>query len=100
MSDTKGVQGASRSVDAAVVTAHHADDQAETVLLQLLRGAGPRGLAAMPAYREGRPALLRPLLSLSRQMLLDHAGARGLAWIEDESNVDRKYKRNLLRHEV
>ncbi|MDQ2963570.1 MAG: tRNA lysidine(34) synthetase TilS [Pseudomonadota bacterium] len=83
-----------------VALAHHADDQAETVLLQLLRGAGPRGVSAMPGYREGRPSLWRPLLSLSRQELRDYASSRSLAWIEDESNVDTKHKRNLLRHAV
>ena len=54
----------------------------------------------MPGYREGRPSLWRPLLSLSRQRLHDYATSRGLAWIEDESNVDQKHKRNLLRHAV
>jgi tRNA(Ile)-lysidine synthase len=89
------------AADADVVAlAHHADDQAETVLLQLLRGAGPRGVSAMPGYREGRPSLWRPLLALSRQELHDYATSRGLAWIEDESNVDTKHKRNLLRHAV
>jgi tRNA(Ile)-lysidine synthase len=89
------------TADADVVAlAHHADDQAETVLLQLLRGAGPRGVSAMPGYCEGRPSLLRPLLSLSRQKLHDYASSRGLAWIEDESNFDKKHKRNLLRHAV
>ena len=87
--------------DADVVAlAHHADDQAETVLLQLLRGAGPRGMSAMAGFREGRPSLWRPLLSLSRQKVHDYARSRGLAWIEDESNVDQKHKRNLLRHAV
>jgi tRNA(Ile)-lysidine synthase len=83
----------------AVALAHHADDQAETVLLQLLRGSGPRGLAAMPAFRRGAPALLRPLLSLPRQTLADYAEAR-LDWIEDESNSDLRYRRNFLRHEI
>jgi tRNA(Ile)-lysidine synthase len=86
-----------------VVLAHHADDQAETVLLQLLRGAGPAGLAAMPHHRArdgARPALLRPLLELPRATLAAYANARGLAWIDDESNADRRHKRNLLRHDV
>lgn len=83
-----------------VVLAHHADDQAETLLLQLLRGAGSHGLSAMPAYRPGRPALLRPLLGLGRAHLAAYATARGLAWIDDESNSDRSHARNFLRHEV
>jgi tRNA(Ile)-lysidine synthase len=83
-----------------VALAHHADDQAETLLLQLLRGAGVLGLAAMPAYRPGRPALLRPLLGLPRAALAAYATARGLAWIDDESNADRRHARNFLRHEV
>ena len=83
-----------------VVLAHHADDQAETLLLQLLRGAGPQGLAAMPRRRAGRPALLRPLLELTRTTLAAYAIARGLAWVDDESNADRKHARNFLRHEI
>jgi tRNA(Ile)-lysidine synthase len=86
-----------------VALAHHADDQAETVLLQLLRGAGPAGLAAMPRPRAGDvggPALLRPLLDLPRATLAACASARGLAWIDDESNANRRHKRNLLRLDV
>jgi tRNA(Ile)-lysidine synthase len=89
------------AADADVVAlAHHADDQAETLLLQLLRGAGPRGISAMPAYREARPALLRPLLALPRRSLASYAKSRGLAWIEDESNTDPRHKRNALRNEI
>ena len=58
-----------------IALAHHADDQAETLLLQLLRGAGPHGLAAMPSWRDGRPALLRPLLALPRATLAACAAA-------------------------
>ena len=83
-----------------VALGHHADDQAETVLLQLLRGAGPRGLAAMPSLRPGRPALLRPLLGLTRAAIAARAQARQLQWITDESNDDTRYRRNLLRHAV
>ena len=83
-----------------IALAHHADDQAETVLLQLLRGAGPHGLAAMPAYRPGRPALLRPLLDVPRATLAAYAAARQLSWIEDESNEDRRYARNAIRHDI
>ena len=83
-----------------VALAHHADDQAETLLLQLLRGAGPHGAGAMPGYRAGRPALLRPLLDLPRAVIAAYANERGLTWIEDESNADRAHARNALRHEV
>ena len=85
-----------------VALAHHADDQAETLLLQLLRGAGVRGASAMPllARRAGSPILLRPLLHCSRQEILDYASAHDLKWIEDESNADDNYPRNFLRHRV
>lgn len=90
-----------RAADADVVAlAHHADDQAETLLLQLMRGAGPHGLAAMPAFAPGRPALLRPLLGLTRATLAAYAQARRLDWIDDESNAEPRYARNFLRHEV
>jgi tRNA(Ile)-lysidine synthase len=80
-----------------IVLAHHQDDQAETLLLQLLRGAGVRGLSAMPMLdRERR--LLRPLLDVSRTELGRYAERHGLEWIEDESNQDRRYDRNFLRH--
>ena len=77
--------------------AHHADDQAETVLHNLLRGAGVRGAAAMP---ESRGYVLRPLLGLGRDELFSYASTHRLAWIEDESNADRRYTRNFLRHEI
>jgi len=84
-----------------LVTAHHQDDQAETVLLQLLRGAGPRGLAAMAACTPFPPgALCRPLLGVSRDQLRAYATAQGLHWIEDQSNLDIGFARNYLRHEV
>jgi tRNA(Ile)-lysidine synthase len=84
----------------AIALAHHADDQAETLLLQLLRGAGPHGLAAMPEFKPGRPALIRPLLGFTRQTLLAYARARKLSWVEDESNADAHYARNFLRREI
>ncbi len=83
--------------------AQHADDQAETVLLQLLRGAGLAGLAAMaPEYLPaGASAVrVRPLLHLLRAQLEQYASARNLRWIDDESNADLRYARNALRHEV
>ena len=93
-----------------VALAHHADDQAETLLLQILRGAGVRGASAMPvlslsklsglAPRADSHGLLRPLLHCSRREILDYAAAHGLQWIEDESNADDSYPRNFLRHRI
>jgi tRNA(Ile)-lysidine synthase len=86
-----------------VVLGHHLDDQAETFLLQLLRGAGPKGLAAMPAWRPagaGTPAMLRPMLGIRRDEIEVHARSRGLAWVTDESNAEARYDRNFLRNEV
>ena len=81
-----------------LLTAQHADDQAETLLLQLLRGAGPAGLAAMPAQRAlGAGWLLRPLLSCTRDELAAYAAQHGLHWVEDGSNQDDRYDRNYLR---
>ncbi|SAL49142.1 tRNA(Ile)-lysidine synthetase [Caballeronia arvi] len=85
----------------ALLIAHHADDQAETVLLQLLRGAGVAGLAAMaPQRSDGAVPRLRPLLRLLRAQLEQYAHERDLAWIDDESNGDTRYSRNALRHDV
>lgn len=81
--------------------AQHRDDQAETLLFRLLRGAGLRGLAAMPEQRPlGQGSLVRPLLATSRQQLHDYAQANGLVWIEDPTNVDAAFDRNYLRAEV
>lgn len=80
-----------------IVLGHHADDQAETVLHNLLRGAGVRGAAAIP---EVRGSLLRPLLRVPRDMLVAYAREHQLAWIEDESNSDIHYTRNFLRWEI
>lgn len=85
-----------------VALAHHADDQGETVLLQMLRGAGPAGLSAMPEMRavEGWPRIFRPLLGMPRAALLAYAHASGLAWVDDDSNADTGHARNYLRHEI
>jgi tRNA(Ile)-lysidine synthase len=107
-----GLEGAARKaryeafsrVDADfVILAQHRDDQAETLLLRLLRGAGLRGLAAMPPVRSlagSRAKLLRPLLDVPRAEIEAYARLHGLEWIEDESNGDTVRKRNFLRHKV
>lgn len=80
---------------------HHQDDQAETVLLQLFRGAGIDGLAAMQDIGQiGPGVLLRPLLSCSRNELHNYADQHQLHWINDESNGDIKYSRNYLRQHI
>src|SRR6516225_2072025 len=85
----------------ALLTAHHQDDQLETVLLQLLRGAGVAGLAAMPAVaRFGRGMLVRPLLPLPRDALSGWLREQGLPWVEDESNAQLRADRNYLRGRV
>lgn len=108
----EGLEGAARAARYAiyaareepfVALAHHLDDQAETVLLQLLRGTGLRGLAAMPEVRAlagSRVRLFRPLLGVPRGVLHAYARAHGLHWVEDESNASLGHDRNFLRHEV
>jgi tRNA(Ile)-lysidine synthase len=102
-----------------VALAHNLDDQAETVLLQLLRGAGVKGVSAMPVLRgEGRgergeeknrftahrlpltPSILRPLLDIPRSEIEAYAVRRKLKWIEDDSNADVGFDRNFLRHRL
>ena len=85
-----------------VATAHTATDQAETVLMALVRGAGLRGLAGMPEHRalgEGID-LIRPLLQTSREQIEAEARARGWAWREDPSNATGRYRRNRVRQAV
>jgi tRNA(Ile)-lysidine synthase len=86
-----------------LLTAHQRDDQAETLLLQLLRGAGPKGLSAM-AEMQAPPGwqaiLLRPLLNVARADLLCTAREQRFEWVDDESNQDTRYRRNALRHQV
>jgi tRNA(Ile)-lysidine synthase len=84
-----------------VALAHHRDDQAETVLLKLLRGAGPEGLSAMRNLRRfGQGLAWRPLLSLPRATLRGYADHHGLGWIQDPSNADTLIDRNYLRIDV
>ena len=80
---------------------HHLDDQAETVLFNLLRGAGLEGASGMPVVGKlGGKTLLRPLLDVSRDAIRAYAGDHGLAWIEDESNADESLTRNFIRRRV
>ena len=107
-----GLEGAARVARYAVYAsrpepyialAHHLDDQAETVLMQLLRGTGLKGIAAMPELRQLRGTgvhIFRPLLGYSRAMLHAYAQDEGLRWIEDESNATTGPDRNFLRHDV
>jgi tRNA(Ile)-lysidine synthase len=108
-----------------IVLAQHRDDQVETLLLQLLRGAGVKGLAGMPLVRKAEvnrqkadeagvrrgsgasplthhasPAILRPFLDVTRAEILEYATKRHLEWVEDESNARVDFRRNFLRHEV
>jgi tRNA(Ile)-lysidine synthase len=84
-----------------VLTAQHQEDQAETLLLQLLRGSGLAGLAAMPEYADLGPGhIARPLLEHSRAELEQYARSTGIDWIEDPSNADTAYDRNFLRRQV
>lgn len=110
----RGVEGAARDARyaalsrlpvEAVALAHHLDDQAETVLLNLLRGAGVRGAGGMRAVTQWRGAhgpkkLLRPFLAVPKEELLAYAGAHGLRWVDDESNRDQSLARNFVRLHV
>jgi tRNA(Ile)-lysidine synthase len=107
-----GIEGAARAArhsafacalapGETLALAHHRGDQAETVLLRLLRAAGGDSLAAMHARRAfAQGAIWRPLLSLPRADLLEYARVQGLAWIEDPSNADPRFDRNFLRTRV
>ena len=84
-----------------LLTAHHANDQAETLLLNLMRGSGVDGLSAMPASRSLGSALLqRPLLGFQNSSLRDYLLEKNIEWIDDPSNLQLNYDRNFIRHEV
>ncbi len=86
---------------AMLLTAHHRDDQAETVLLQLLRGAGPAGLAGIGELNPRRDGWIgRPLLDVERRLLHEYADRHGLSWVDDPSNAVTEFDRNYLRVEV
>ncbi len=109
--DGQGIEGAARTAryqafqrhaGSRIVAAQHADDQAETVLHQMLRGTGIAGLAAMGEVRLVSPGqvLLRPLLSISRAEIEAYAALHEVGWIHDESNDDTAITRNFIRHEA
>ncbi len=84
-----------------LLSAHHEDDQAETLLLNLMRGSGVAGLAGIGIRRVfGKGWLLRPLLDVSLQSIRSYADAEKLDWIEDPSNIDTRFDRNFLRLEI
>jgi tRNA(Ile)-lysidine synthase len=106
-----GVEGAARAARYAafgqhggpfILAAQHADDQAETVLHQLLRGGGLAALAGMGDARQldHRQVLLRPFLAVPRAAIEAYAREQSLSWVEDDSNTDTRYARNHLRHAV
>jgi tRNA(Ile)-lysidine synthase len=81
-----------------IATAHHLDDQAETVLLRVIRGSGVDGLAGIPES-SGDGRVVRPLLRVGREEILSYAQQRGIRWREDSSNADSRYARNRLRRD-
>lgn len=84
-----------------LLSAHHEEDQAETLLLNLMRGSGLAGLAGIGAAQKfGQGRLLRPLLGVSGEAIQDYAKRHELRWIEDPSNVDTRFDRNFLRQEI
>lgn len=107
--DPRGIEASARTARHAVLNdvgtdwllfGHHLNDQAETLLFRLLRGAGVRGAAAMVPVEAGAPGRLRPLLTVSRADILAYAREHRLEWVEDESNLDQTYARNHLRQTV
>jgi tRNA(Ile)-lysidine synthase len=110
--DGRGLEAAARDAryrafdsdlmaEETLVLAHHRDDQAETILLRLLRGSGAAALAGMPSARAlGHARLWRPLLEIGRDALLAYAKVHALQWIDDPANLDPRHDRNALRHQV
>lgn len=86
---------------AVLLQGHHQNDQAETVLLRLMRGAGVAGIAGIPKTRVlGSATINRPFLNISKSTLLQLARSIGLTWVEDDSNESRDFDRNFIRHEI
>ncbi len=95
------VETAAKAGCAALATAHHADDQAETVLMRVLRGTSPRGLAGIPPVRdEGGIRIIRPLVGCSRAEILSYMDAHELAYRTDRTNADTRVPRNKVRREL
>lgn len=85
----------------ALILAHHANDQAETLLLNLLRGSGIDGLSAMQSARDfAKGSILRPYLHVPKETIVSFAKENKLRWVEDESNLSTEFSRNFLRHEI
>lgn len=80
----------------AIVTAHHSDDVLETVIINILRGTGRKGLSSLVSGG----GIVRPLLQFTKKDILDYAAKNNLAWREDETNLDEKYLRNYVRHNL
>jgi len=111
-SNKKGLEEAARTArytvfeqalpeGAVLLQGHHQNDQAETVLLRLMRGAGVTGIAAIPLTRALNSAFIhRPFLNIPKSTLLQLAQSYDLKWIEDESNESREFDRNFIRHEI
>lgn len=96
---------ADKEMAGAVAVAHHADDQIETILMNLLRGAGAKGLAGMQAVSVPNPwsdtiPIIRPLLECDKRQLIDYQVERGLPVLEDPSNEDQSFFRNRIRHSL
>lgn len=85
-----------KTLSSAIVTAHHQDDVIETIVINLLRGTGRKGLSSLA----DRPGLFRPLVKIKKQELIDYALREKLDWREDETNNDQTYLRNYIRHTV
>ena len=108
----QGIEAAARDARYAVferqlgaqeilLSAHHADDQLETLLLRLMRGSGVKGMAGVaPSRKLGAGQIVRPLLGVTRAQLAEYARGHKLTWIEDPSNLDVQHDRNYLRHQV
>jgi len=79
-----------------IITAHHKDDVLETVIINLLRGTGRRGMVAL----RSRKSIFRPFLGVTKSEILEYASEHQLAWHEDRTNMDLKYRRNYIRHQI